>query len=59
MAKNKKSKQSTTIDHAILLKAFDLMCTARSMAETYEENRDVCSKYVHSVSVRASDLTIL
>ena len=50
MAKNKKSQQSTTIDHAILLKAFNLMCTARSMAETYEENRDVCSKYVHSTS---------
>jgi len=26
------------------------MCTAKCMAETYEENRDVCSKYVHSTS---------
>lgn len=26
------------------------MCTARRMAETYDENREVCSKYVHSTS---------
>lgn len=33
----------------ILLKAYKLMCLARFMAETYEENRQVC-KYVHSTS---------
>ena len=27
-----------------------MMCISRSMAELYEENRDVCSKYVHSTS---------
>ncbi|MFN3841517.1 MAG: thiamine pyrophosphate-dependent enzyme, partial [Cyclobacteriaceae bacterium] len=27
-----------------------LMCTARRMAELYDENREVCSKYVHSTS---------
>lgn len=33
----------------ILLKAWRLMCTAKSMAEIYEANRPVC-KYVHSTS---------
>jgi 2-oxoisovalerate dehydrogenase E1 component len=33
----------------ILLKAYRLMCTAREMAITYENNRTVC-KYVHSTS---------
>src|ERR1700710_2087564 len=37
------------IDKTILLNAFRLMCTARSMAETYEANRQIC-KYVHSTS---------
>src|SRR5450432_185975 len=37
------------IDKEILLHAFRLMCTVRSMAETYEANRQVC-KYVHSTS---------
>ena len=50
MGKNTKSQKSSTVDRAILLKAFGLMCTARSMAVTYETNRDVCGKYVHSTS---------
>jgi 2-oxoisovalerate dehydrogenase E1 component len=33
----------------ILLKAYRLMCTARTMAHTYEANRTAC-KYVHSTS---------
>ncbi|MBS1934625.1 MAG: tungsten formylmethanofuran dehydrogenase, partial [Bacteroidetes bacterium] len=33
----------------ILLKAYRLMCTAKTMADTYENNRSVC-KYVHSTS---------
>jgi len=37
------------VSNEILLKAYSLMCTARSMAETYESNRPVC-KYVHSTS---------
>src|SRR3978361_138812 len=37
------------IDKEVLLNAFRLMCTARSMAETYEANRQIC-KYVHSTS---------
>ena len=37
------------IDTDILLKAYRLMCTAKAMADTYEENRQIC-KYVHSTS---------
>ena len=36
-------------DFSILLKAYRLMCTARSMADIYEANRSIC-KYVHSTS---------
>jgi 2-oxoisovalerate dehydrogenase E1 component len=38
------------IDRTILLQAYQLMHTAKRMAETYDENREVCSKYVHSTS---------
>ncbi|MGB4842961.1 MAG: thiamine pyrophosphate-dependent enzyme, partial [Ferruginibacter sp.] len=37
------------IDTDILLKAYRLMCTAKAMADTYEDNRQIC-KYVHSTS---------
>jgi 2-oxoisovalerate dehydrogenase E1 component len=37
------------IEPEILLKAYKLMCNARSMAEMYEANRQIC-KYVHSTS---------
>jgi len=33
----------------ILVRAYRLMCTAGAMAETYEDNRQLC-KYVHSTS---------
>ncbi|HRI19926.1 MAG TPA: thiamine pyrophosphate-dependent enzyme [Panacibacter sp.] len=36
-------------DSAILIKAWRLMATARSMADIYDNNRQVC-KYVHSTS---------
>jgi 2-oxoisovalerate dehydrogenase E1 component len=38
------------IDRDILLKAYTLMCTAKRMADLYDENRDICSRYVHSTS---------
>ncbi|MBL3658653.1 alpha-ketoacid dehydrogenase subunit alpha/beta [Fulvivirga sediminis] len=38
------------INKKVLLKAFKLMCTSKRMAETYDENREVCGKYVHSTS---------
>ncbi|HWN88082.1 MAG TPA: thiamine pyrophosphate-dependent enzyme, partial [Chitinophagaceae bacterium] len=37
------------IDNEILQRAFRLMCCAKSMAETYDANRQIC-KYVHSTS---------
>jgi 2-oxoisovalerate dehydrogenase E1 component len=37
------------VDTSILLNAYRLMCTANAMADTYENNRQVC-KYVHSTS---------
>src|SRR5258706_9434833 len=37
------------IDNHLLLKAYRLMSQAKTMAETYEVNRQVC-KYVHSTS---------
>lgn len=36
-------------DLQLLLRAYSLMCQAKTMAETYEANRSVC-KYVHSTS---------
>jgi 2-oxoisovalerate dehydrogenase E1 component len=38
------------VDRDVLLRVYELMHTARRMAETYEENREVCSRYVHSTS---------
>ncbi|CAN5464917.1 thiamine pyrophosphate-dependent enzyme [soil metagenome] len=36
-------------DDTILLKAYELMCTARAMADIYDENRQI-TKFVHSTS---------
>ncbi|MGC4036938.1 MAG: thiamine pyrophosphate-dependent enzyme [Chitinophagaceae bacterium] len=36
-------------DLSLLLKAFRLMCEAKTMATTYEENKNIC-RYVHSTS---------
>jgi 2-oxoisovalerate dehydrogenase E1 component len=48
-AKTKK-KAKPDIQQETLFKAYELMCVARRMAETYDENREICSKYVHSTS---------
>jgi 2-oxoisovalerate dehydrogenase E1 component len=45
-----RQKVKFDVDREILLKAYGLMCAARRMAETYDENREVCSRYVHSTS---------
>jgi 2-oxoisovalerate dehydrogenase E1 component len=37
------------MNHELLLKAWKLMCYAKHMAATYENNRSIC-KYVHSTS---------
>ncbi len=45
-----KANQKNKIDKQILLKAFELMCTAKTMAEKYEANKEITSKYVHATS---------
>lgn len=37
-------------DKDTLLKAFRLMCTAKTLAEKYEANKEVTAKYVHATS---------
>lgn len=43
-------KQKAETVNDIALRAFELMCVARSMARLYDDNRDICSRYVHSTS---------
>lgn len=44
------TKKSSTIAEQTLLKAFELMCTAKAMAELYEANKEITAKYVHATS---------
>lgn len=46
--KSNKSKIKT--DKKTIQRALELMCTAKTMAEKYEENAKVTSKYVHATS---------
>lgn len=46
----KSTKGEDVVQDNVLLKAYELMLTACEMGATYERNRDVCSKYVHSTS---------
>lgn len=45
-----KTGRERPVDHKTLLQAYELMCVSKCMAETYDENKEVCSKYVHSTS---------
>lgn len=45
----KRKKAGTEPGVEVMLKAYELMCTSRRMAELYDENRDLC-RYVHSTS---------
>lgn len=48
---SKKDIVSTRLpDQETLLRAWELMCTAKAMTELYEENFKVTSKYVHATS---------
>mgnify|MGYP001233994424 CR=1 FL=1 len=33
-----------------LIRGFELMCTAKTLAEKYEANKEVTAKYVHATS---------
>ena len=46
----KNSPAATAIDTDTLLRAWELMCTAKAMTETYEEHFKLTSKYVHATS---------
>ena len=47
---NLKKNSSSKIPVDTLIKAYELMTTAKSMAELYEENAQITSKYVHATS---------
>jgi 2-oxoisovalerate dehydrogenase E1 component len=49
-AEKKEAKKEQLLSSDILLRAFELMATAKSMADLYEENAKVTSKYVHATS---------
>jgi 2-oxoisovalerate dehydrogenase E1 component len=42
--------EETILGHGTLLKAWELMCTAKAMTDIYEENFKFTSKYVHATS---------
>jgi len=44
-----KSNKKTSPSKKDILRAYELMCTSRRMADIYDENRQICS-YVHSTS---------
>ncbi len=44
------SEKKTTLSKKLLKEGFELMATAKSMAEIYEENFKMVSKYVHATS---------
>lgn len=44
------STATAKVETTLLLQAFKSMCTAKSMAEVYEENFKIASKYVHATA---------
>ncbi|MGB3946402.1 MAG: thiamine pyrophosphate-dependent enzyme [Bacteroidia bacterium] len=45
-----KRRINAPVEESVLLKAFELMCTAKAMAELYEANKEITAKYVHATS---------
>jgi 2-oxoisovalerate dehydrogenase E1 component len=52
MAKTATKKKAfiANLDKSIIQKGFELMCTAKTLAEKYEANKEITSKYVHATS---------
>ncbi len=50
MASKTSSSPKSKINKDILLRAYELMCTQKAMAELYEERKEETSKYVHATS---------
>src|SRR6188768_4560188 len=50
MLSETQNKIKSEIDKDLLLKAFELMCTARAMSDLFEEKSQITAKYVHATS---------
>lgn len=50
MITNNKKELNKNISKETLLEAFKLMCTAKTLSEKYEDNKEVTAKYVHASS---------
>lgn len=50
MPKTEAKTKDIKIDSAIVRKGFELMCTAKTLAEKYEAHKEVTSTYVHATS---------
>lgn len=48
--RSKTEKKTPQLEQEVLLKAFRLMATAKTLAEKYEANKEVTAKYVHATS---------
>ena len=49
-AATKSNTKAPKIEQSIIKKGFELMCTAKTLAEKYEAHKEVTSKYVHATS---------
>lgn len=49
-AATKEKAAKVKLDKDIIQKGFELMCTAKTLAEKYEAHKEVTSKYVHATS---------
>jgi 2-oxoisovalerate dehydrogenase E1 component len=50
MSKAKAKSPQNIVNKELLEEAFQFMCTAKTLAEKYEANKEVTSKYVHATS---------
>ena len=50
MSKVKAKSPQNIVNKELLEEAFQFMCTAKTLAEKYEANKEVTSKYVHATS---------
>lgn len=50
VAKKAKAKKEILTPKDTIFNAFELMCTAKTLAEKYEANKEITSKYVHATS---------
>src|SRR6188768_978524 len=50
MLSETQNQLKSEIDKDLLLKAYELMCTARAMSDLFEEKSQITAKYVHACS---------